>query len=249
MFNQPTASNRPSFLTLRKDFGLQRVNIGSWVTAQEQAQMAPQFYQAFSDLQTMLDVPKSVISLRGTLSIRYGAGGRLGVCAHYEPDAQTLALAKHAGAGSLAHEWFHALDHYLARHCFVNPGPYDFASHLWLSNHPAKQHPLIHALFHCFEAILLSPDRTSPSALVTDSVAADRSRGSIYYSRPEELCARAFEAFVEDQPIQNSFLVNGSRQSIPTRPKLYPEQDQRLLIHAAFTHYFQLLAQYLNTPS
>lgn len=232
--------NISGFLQLRKDFGLQRVNVGSWVSAQEQAQTAPQFYKAFTDLQNILGVPRAVISLRGSLSIRYGSGGRLGVCAHYEPDARTLALAKKAGPGSLAHEWFHALDHYLAQHCFVQSGPYDFASSLWLSEQPAKKHPLVVTLFQCFEAILLSADRRTPSALVNASVSADQARDTLYYSRPEELCARAFEAFVEDHPIHNPFLVSGSQG------RLYPQNLQRQQIRTVFVDYFSLLAQYLN---
>lgn len=246
MPKQPTSTHCIDFLQLRKTFGLQRVNIGSWVSPEEQAQVAPKFYQAFMDLQAILGVPIEVISLRGTLSIRYGSGGRPGVSAHYEPDAHTLALAKNAGSGSLAHEWFHALDHYLSRHSFLDPDPYDFASSLWLSEHPAQQHPLIDALFACFSAIMLSACGTEPSALVQASVAADRQRGRLYYSRPEELCARAFEAFVEDQPIRNPFLVSGSRHSSEAQQGLYPSHEQRPSIHAAFTHYFQLLSQYLQ---
>lgn len=237
----PATDQRPNgFLQLRKDFGLQRVNIGKWVTPQEQAQTAPKFYRAFADLQSILGVPKAVISLRGSLSIRYGSGGRPGVCAHYEPDAKTLALAKNAGAGSLAHEWFHALDHYLAQQCFIAAGPYDFASSLWLSEQPAKKHPLIAALFRCFEVIFLSPDRQTSSALVAASVSADQARGTLYFSRPEELCARAFEAFVEDHPIHNPFLVTGSQG------QLYPQNEQRRMMYTGFTEYFSLLAQYLK---
>ena len=240
----PASHPTPSgFLALRKAFGLQRVNIGAWVTAQEQAQIAPQFHQAFTDLQTILGVPKAVISLRGTLSVRYGAGGRPGVSAHYEPDARTLALAKKAGPGSLAHEWFHALDHYLGRHTFLDPNPYAFASSLWLSEHQAKHHPLINALFACFQAIMLSPDGHSPSPLVAASVAADRARGTLYYSRPEELCARAFEAFVEDHSIRNPFLVSGSHQL------LYPQGHQRLHIQQTFTTYFKALSQAVTSAS
>jgi hypothetical protein len=246
MVAQPSKPKPPNFLQLRKAFGLQRVNIGSWVTAQEQAQTAPKFYQALLDLQTILDVPKEVISLRSTLSIRYGSGGRRGVSAHYEPDTKTLALAKNAGPGSLAHEWFHALDHYLAQQCFIDPSPYAFASNLWLSEHPAKKHPLIDALFHCFETILLSADRASPSALVSASVAADQSHGTLYFSRPEELCARAFEAFVEDHSIRNTFLVSGSQHSVQAQQGLYPKYAQRGLIHTAFTHYFNWLSHYLK---
>ena len=47
------------------------------------------------------------------LAIAFGARGRSGALAHYEPGRQVINLTKMKGAGSLAHEWGHALDHSL----------------------------------------------------------------------------------------------------------------------------------------
>ena len=61
--------------------------------------------------------PKA-LSLNGELAIAFGArghGGEEAAAAHYEPGHQVINMTKIKGAGSLAHEWFHALDHYLGR--------------------------------------------------------------------------------------------------------------------------------------
>ncbi|WP_425411748.1 LPD1 domain-containing protein [Marinomonas ushuaiensis] len=44
----------------------------------------------------------------------------------------------------------------------------------------------------------------------------------VYYSKPEEMCARAFEAFVEGAKPSSRFLVKGSRYSEEAQAGLYP---------------------------
>ncbi|WP_227712297.1 LPD1 domain-containing protein [Marinobacter zhanjiangensis] len=63
----------------------------------------------------------------------------------------------------------------------------------------------------------------------------------LYYARPEEVCARAFEAFVEDSQPANSFLVRGTRSSDEARAGLYPQGEHRQHIRQAFTAYFAAL--------
>lgn len=95
-----------SFADLVTIFGFNSIHIGRWVTAAEQQLAANLFFDAFADLQQILQVPAEVMSLRGTLALTFGIGGQPGVCAFYQSQGRILALAKNAGAGSLAHEWF-----------------------------------------------------------------------------------------------------------------------------------------------
>ncbi len=95
-----------SFADLVKIFGFQSIRIGRWVSASEQQIAANLFFDALCDLQLLLQVPNKVISLNETLALTFGIGGRPGSCAHYQPQGRILALAKNAGGGSLAHEWF-----------------------------------------------------------------------------------------------------------------------------------------------
>ena len=55
---------------------------------------------------------------------------------------------------------------------------------------------------------------------------------------PEELCARAFEAFVEDSGPVNRFLVRGTLGSAEAKAGLYPQGQQRRAINDAFERYF-----------
>ncbi|MCT7360223.1 CLCA_X family protein [Thalassolituus pacificus] len=246
----------PDFLTIRQLFDFRGVEIGRWVKQSEQEYAAACFYDALCDLTQILAgqllptaktlrLRRELISLRGTLALQYGRGGRPGVSAHYSPLQRSFALAKNAGPGSIAHEWFHAFDHYMAAKAFSNAPRMSFASALWLQNESPIEHPLNALLGECYKAILLSPDGKKPSRLFIASTAQDKAQGSCYYSQPEELCARAFEAFIQDAVIKNAFLVKGSKESAEAQLGLYPQDEQRRVINLAFGRYFSALSQAL----
>jgi len=91
----------------------------------------------------------------------------------------------------------------------------------------------------------LNEDGTQPSDLFRCSQQADKQRDVLYYAQPEELCARAFEAFVEDSEPTNSFLVRGTVHSEEARAGLYPQGRQRQEINDAFVRYFENLGRAL----
>jgi len=235
------------FVELRRRFDFRSIQVGQWVTPAESRHAATLFYDALCDLMQILTGPESLISLRGTLAFAYGTGGRPGVCAHYSPATRTFALAKNAGPGSIAHEWFHALDHHLAGKAFQGLPPGTLASSAWLKDAELIKHPLNDLLAACFRAVLLDESGERPSALFQTSAAIDKHLGSFYYSRPEEICARAFEAFVQDASIKNNFLVKGTKASEEAQVGLYPQGEARERISAAWSDYFRGLGGRLRT--
>jgi len=97
-----------------KDFGFRGVEFGNWVAGDERQKVVNLAYDALSDLARVLGLPPKAMSLNGTLAVAFGARGRGGrAAAHYEADRTVVNMTKLSGAGSLAHEWAHALDHYL----------------------------------------------------------------------------------------------------------------------------------------
>lgn len=227
-----------SFGDVRNRFDFKSISIGRWVTRQEQDRASGLFYDALADLMAILQSPEPLISLRGTLSLQYGIGGRPGVAAHYDPSQRCFSLAKNAGPGSIAHEWFHALDHYLADKAFSDAPRGMFASKAWLSDATPVPHPINDLLVACFNRIMLDEDGERPSELFRVSAQVDKAQGVVYYSRPEEICARAFEAFIQDAGISNNFLVSGTKTSVEAQQGLYPIGEQRERINSAFGAYF-----------
>ncbi|MEA2118219.1 CLCA_X family protein [Halovibrio sp. HP20-50] len=240
---QGQASN---FALIRRQFDFRSIEIGRWVTSAERDRAAELFHDALCDLMLILHGPEALISLRGSLALQYGSGGRPGVSAHYDPSQRSFSLAKNAGPGSIAHEWFHAFDHYIAAKCFRKIPSAMFASTAWLADSSPIPHPLNQLLMQCFKAVLLQPEGDQPSVLFQHSVHMDKKLGQLYYSKPEELCARAFEAFVQDATTTNHFLVKGTKSSPEAEMGLYPQGEQRARINRAFGDYFARLGRALG---
>ncbi len=100
-------------------FGFRGTEFGNWVSqgknGKERQGMLNQSYDAFMDLADIVGIPPKAVSLNGSLGIGFGSRGSGKASAHYEPGAVIINLTKTRGAGTLAHEWFHALDNYFSR--------------------------------------------------------------------------------------------------------------------------------------
>jgi len=98
-------------------FGFRGVEFGNWNNQEERQEVMNHAYDSLLDLAEALNIPPEAVSLNGELALAFGARGQglSGAAAHYEPSYAVINLTKMSGAGHLAHEWLHALDHYLAR--------------------------------------------------------------------------------------------------------------------------------------
>jgi len=86
---------------------------GNWLNQNDRQTSMNMGFEALKDLANALHISDFDIALSGTLAIAFGARGRGKAAAHYEPLRKVINLTKMHGAGSLAHEWWHALDDYL----------------------------------------------------------------------------------------------------------------------------------------
>jgi len=130
-----------------KTFGFRGVEFGNWNNQDERQEVMNHAYDGLLDLADVLGVPPKALSLNGDLALAFGARGQglSGAVAHYERNYGVINLTKMQGAGSLAHEWMHAADHYFGRQdgkaksekvqnkrgdmVFDTDGPSDYASH------------------------------------------------------------------------------------------------------------------------
>jgi GNAT superfamily N-acetyltransferase len=102
---------------LMDTFGFRGVNFGreGWINQAGRQEYLNHAYDGLHDLAEIMDVPPKALSLNGMLGIAFGAQGRGGMAAaHFVPGVNEINLTKTMGAGTLAHEWGHALDHYFA---------------------------------------------------------------------------------------------------------------------------------------
>jgi hypothetical protein len=96
---------------LTHQFGLRAIQWGNSVPAKERQKHVTHLTHAMLDLSHATGLDPSELSLGGKLALAIGARGRGKANAHYEPSLRVINLTKEHGAGSLGHEWFHALDH------------------------------------------------------------------------------------------------------------------------------------------
>jgi hypothetical protein len=157
------------------------VEFGNWQT--DRSACLNQAYDALRDLAGVLGMCPRDICFGGRLALAFGARGHGKAAAHYEPSRHVINLTKTAGAGCLAHEWFHAFDH--SRGMFEGQ---TYASQRYTGEVRAALNML-------------------PRSLVTRSRAADKTRSKTYFGQPEEIMARAFEAWVRSIA-SNDYLAN-----------------------------------------
>lgn len=137
---------------LMQEFGLRGVNFGNWMktpSARAEAQLhLNHAHDALHDLADLLGVPPKALSLGGMLGLAFGAQGHGGRnAAHFVPGVNEINLTRAAGAGALAHEWAHAVDHYFARGAGI-----EAADEPYLSAHAElgamkKRHELVDGKF------------------------------------------------------------------------------------------------------
>lgn len=94
-------------------FGFRGVQFGNWLPDGERQQVLNLGYEALMDLAEVMGWEPKALSLDGTLGVAFGARGTGRAAAHYEPGQRVINMTKLSGAGSLAHEFAHALDHWL----------------------------------------------------------------------------------------------------------------------------------------
>jgi hypothetical protein len=186
-------------------FGFRGVEFGNWVDQGKRQKDLNQAYDSLMDLAEALDIPPKALSLNGQLGLAFGArgkGGKNPAAAHYEPGTVVINLTKKAGSGSLAHEWWHALDNYFGKQRnktdFITDSPYS------LPNEEIRPE-----MARAFKAVR---DVINDSDLPTRSNALDQRRSKPYWSTVVEMTARSFETFIINKlgksDISNDYLAN-----------------------------------------
>ncbi|MCW2484864.1 hypothetical protein J5069_03025 [Candidatus Symbiopectobacterium sp. NZEC127] len=240
-------------------FGFRGVQFGNYVEdARRQADLNDAF-DALTDMAEVLGVPEKALSLNGELGLAFGARGRGGArsfSAHYEPGQVVINLTKGSGAGSLAHEWFHALDNYFGQadqHGYDNKGTGDnFITRSQRRDRvfqngkmvPAT-HPVRQEVYRAFKDTLQAINN---SGMVERAQTLDSTRSKPYWSTVVELSARAFERYVQDKTqskgISNDYLVNVRKSNEHADPQTYAYPTEAELsggIRAAFDNLFRTL--------
>ena len=199
------------------EFGFRGVQFGNYVEGQRRQQDLNNAYDALLDLANAISVPPRAVSLNGSLGLAFGArgkGGKGAAAAHFEPDNIVINLTKREGAGSLGHEWFHALANYFARMRGEKDGDItlkptakykpDVASGKLVQDDSVRTEVL-----DAFAGLVKS---LRDSGFQSRSAKLDNARSKDYWSTAPEMSARAFEKYLIDRAAErgesNDYLAN-----------------------------------------
>ena len=243
----------------RDTFGFRGVEFGNWVEQGKRQQELNDAYDALMDLAAVLQLPAKAMSLNGELGMAFGARGTGGVGAfkaHYEPGKVVINLTKRSGAGSLGHEWWHAVDNYFSR---MRKSADGFMTSSRDVLQQAKGSQVVPSgegvrleMVQAFGDVMRAIHST---ALRDRSAKLDERRSKDYWSTDVELSARAFEGYLlaklQDQDASNDYLVNVVSPKVwetaaQAGVKLdnaypYPSIEEMPVIRAGFDRLFEVM--------
>ncbi len=221
-----------------KAFGFRGVQFGNWVEQGKRQADLNEAYDGLLDLADILGINPKAISLNGELGLAFGARGTRGAKAHYEPGNVVINLTKRDGAGSLAHEWWHALDNHFAKRGDAG----------YFMTEAGKQNGSVRkAVFEAFTSItkvLKTETQVYGRAKKLDAVKAKD-----YWSTTEEVTARAFESFVIDklkaQGASSQYLANvvGEDHYINKDKYPYPTKKEMSVVSKAYRSLFETMGE------
>ena len=216
-----------------KTFGFYGGEFGTWMSELDRQASLDMGYDAFMDLTKAINIEPIGIGMDGQLSIAFGARGSGSAMAHYEPLRRVINLTKTKGAGSLAHEYGHALDYILS--AVINNELQPFSD-------SCKTEAVNLAFKEVKNAIKYQNGQLSEyyrNSLLFDKCHSKDSQG--YWSSDKELFARAFACYVKDtlaeMDIRNDYLCGHADSAVTFYEgkviKAYPEGDERISINLA----------------
>lgn len=239
-------------------FGFRGVQFGNYVEGPRRQSDLNRAYDSLMDMADVLKVPAKALSLNGRLGLAFGArgkGGKNAAAAHYEPGEVAINLTKGNGAGSLAHEWFHALDNYFGQYDAAREGEITSGDKFMTSNNKRwpqwndkeKEylHPVRQEVYDAFKGVV---NAVHKSGMVDRARRLDEVRSKPYWSTDVEMAARAFERYVQDRAkaagVENDFLVNIRKADDHGSPETYAYPTDVELdggIRRAFDNLFRTL--------
>lgn len=234
-------------------------------------------YEAMVDLANALGIQTKDVSLsldeaeggaqgRPCLALAFGSRGRGKALAHYEPIRNVINLTKEKGAGSLAHEWGHAFDNFLAHFFGEADGMMYFATERAMYGRSTVQsdcRDLLAGLIATMRYKEGSP-RTETDFYINarkldkcySKAGTQTSEGlkknGQYWSSVTEMFARAFACYVEDKlkelNCSNDFLCGHAskmegKDSHGNTILTYPTGEERKRINSAFDALFEELRE------
>ncbi len=229
---------------LMRHYQLRSIEFGNWLSQQDRRNYLAALGLALFDLHKLLGFSPANISLKGKITVAFGARGRGAALAHFEHNTfainitryerpekgstkgkefdRTSLLTASGGMGSFAHEYGHALDYYAGT--FIEKHPARAVSGgASIRTRPDKAFISKSGVTGIMERILdkiiwEKKGRHTPYYLKIAKAVKNGAGEGDYYLRRNEIFARAFEVYIhykmQKKKYKNIFLAETKYQSV-----------------------------------
>lgn len=221
----PRRDGDVSAAELAHEFGISGIEFGNYVEDKKRQQDLNETWDSMADLADILGIERKSIGFNGALAIAFGARGGGHAMAHYERSRRVINLTKKSGSGSLAHEWFHAWDNAMA----IRDDRPEARSEEMASSGGIVRNRSVSQMFNDI--------KTAWAAYEKRMRFIDSARSKPYWSLPEEMAARCFEAVVTDA-LSAKGALNDHLVAIHRNSSAYPTDDEIETISRCFRNAF-----------
>jgi hypothetical protein len=235
------------------------VQFGNYVSNDRRQQDLNNAYDGLIDLAEVLGIPPKALALNGELGLAFGArgtGGEKAAAAHYEANQVVINLTKAHGAGSLAHEWWHAVDNYFGKQegsgFLSDKGPRraQILDGNKYRESTDSDFAVRKEVFDAWQGITKAIK--TETQLAKRSAIKDKTRSKDYYSTVIEMTARTFERYIigklADQGYENDYLANiipapilEKESELDNEDYAYPLQSEMEAVNKAYDKLFDTL--------
>lgn len=177
-------------------YGFRGIQFGNYLPQKERQAYVNNAFHSLGLLASILNIPNRWIG-GGKLGLAFGARGHGYAAAHYELDQQVINLTRFNGPGCISHEILHTLDSRFAKRWLNRDG---LLSDIIVNNDILSEDvdAKYRARFSAFAK--LTAICTESSSFTENAKRIESQKGARkYWTKPSELCARAFEAFIQDE--------------------------------------------------
>jgi hypothetical protein len=204
---------------------------GEWLSDKERQTNMNMAYDSFHDIAVALGISNKDVTFNGQLAIAFGARGHGKALAHFEPYSNVINLTKMRGAGSLAHEWIHALDWAIGSSVRENG---EFGTELYSDERDEAGYSALTKIVRSFAGTEYLADAKKVETSYTG-----------YWTDKKELLARAGAAYIKDKltekGIRNDYLVGHAEDHCPKgeERKMFDKLFDELILALKENHFFQ----------
>ena len=199
---------------LMTEFGLSGVQFGSLLPQDARQEWLNSAFDAMADLADIIGMKRRWVGLGGlelALSVQWYGNEK----PHYETGQRTINLTRQNGDISLCHDWAHALDQRLAKTMglpsqYCSQSIWKLKERLLSDRQIAIAKPMI-----AIHEVIKNKEKISDFMWRAMKISWQPGAGNFWH-HSEEMFARGFEAYVEDELLKrgrpNDWLVQGTQE-------------------------------------